>query len=186
MLVRPRPAVFAAAAALIASLCVMVSGASASVDYSATVQGDGPIAYWRLGEAAGAATAADATGNGNTGTYSTSVALGAPGAVVDDPDTAARFDGTSGKIAVADSAALRLNGPFTIELWAKMTSFANSWPGLLVKGSAGTASGYLIWYSSDGTAHFKRNNYDFTSKPGALTTAGFSHLVFTYDGTTAA
>ncbi|NNC08530.1 hypothetical protein HJC10_37545 [Corallococcus exiguus] len=38
--------------------------------YAAAVLADGPIGYWRLGEAPGAMTAVDASGHGNHGEYS--------------------------------------------------------------------------------------------------------------------
>src|SRR5207302_6282189 len=141
--------------ALGATLAATEPPAQASTSYSATVKSDGPLGYWRLGETSGT-TAADASGNGNTGAYSGGYSLGVPGAITADNDTGAGFDGSTGQVSVPDTAALRLNGAFTIELWAKMTRFANSWPGLLVKGSSSTASGYLLWYGSDGNVHFKR------------------------------
>jgi hypothetical protein len=172
------------AAALAVSLCVTTLPAQAAPSYSATVAGDSPVAYWRLGEAPGVTTAVDASGNGHSGTYSTAAIRGSAGAIVGDADTAASFDGTAGKVSVPDADPLRLNGAFSIELWAKLTQFANSYPGLVVKGSSATADGYLIWYTSAGAVHFKRNGVDVATPAGALTTTGFSHLVVTNDGTT--
>jgi acid phosphatase type 7 len=181
---RRRAALATAALATTASLLVSLPSAEAAPTYAASVAADSPLSYWRLGEAPGTTTAADASGHGYAGTYSASVTRGAAGAIVGDANTAAAFDGSSGQVTVPDAAGLRLNGSFTIELWGRMTSFANSWPGLLVKGSAGTSDGYLLWYTADGTVHFKRNGNDFTTKAGALTTGGFSHLVVTYNGST--
>jgi hypothetical protein len=63
-----------------------VSGAA----YNTTVTGDSPYLYWRLGEASGA-TAADATGNGRTGTYSGTFSYGATGIPNAGGDTAVSF-----------------------------------------------------------------------------------------------
>jgi len=60
--------------------------------YASAVVGEAPIAYWRLGETSGP-TAFDYVG-GNHGTYN-NVIQGVPGALANDPDRAAGFDGTS-------------------------------------------------------------------------------------------
>ena len=73
--------------------CHPVDGCVGGRGYVAEVMADGPMAYWRFGEAAGAPTAVDATGNGFTGAFSSGVMLGERGAICGDSDTAARFDG---------------------------------------------------------------------------------------------
>lgn len=148
--------------------------------YADAVRADGPIGYWRLGDPAGSA-AADSSGNGRTGTYSGGVTH--PAGAVGDGDTAAGFDGSTGKVSVADAAALRLNGSFSLEFWGRLDAFANTYPGLLVKGASSTADGYLVWYSSNGQLNFKRNNLSVSTPTGALT-AGWRHYAVTYDGAT--
>lgn len=59
-----------------------------------------PVAYWRLGETAGATMATDATGNGYDGTYRGAPLLGAPGALASDSDAAVEFDGVDDYIAL--------------------------------------------------------------------------------------
>jgi RHS repeat-associated protein len=150
--------------------------------YRDGVGDDAPLGYWRLGETSGTA-AADAAGS-NPGTYSGAVALGAAGGLGADDDRAASYNGSPGEVTVPDNAALRLNGPFTIELVAKTPSFANTYPGLLRKGPASTANGYLIFYGVDGRIYFKRNNASASTAAGALT-AAYRHFALTYDGSTA-
>jgi hypothetical protein len=150
--------------------------------YAGAVLASSPVGYWRLGDAAGAPVA-DASGNAHPGTATGGVAMGVAGALAGDANTAASFDGVNGVVNVPDAAPLRLNGPFTIELWAKMSRFANSWPGLVLKGSSSTADGYLVYYASNGQVRLKRNNREFATTTGALTTARYSHLVVTFDGT---
>ncbi|MGH9103700.1 MAG: LamG-like jellyroll fold domain-containing protein, partial [Acidimicrobiales bacterium] len=152
-----------------------------SPGYEAAVLADHPLAYWRLGESQASAPAADSSGNGNTGTYSSSgVTLGAQGAIAGDANTAATFDGSSGGMTAPDTSALRLNGSFSIELWAKQGSFDNTYPGLLYKGDD---SGYLIYEKPDGTLSFKRNDTEATTTPGALVAGHYHYYVVTYDGT---
>lgn len=149
--------------------------------YGQTIQSDSPSAYWRLGETSGT-QAADASGGGHSGSYLGSPQLGVPGAV--PADTAVAFNGSSQEVAVPDSAAVRLNGSFTIEFWAKVGSFVNTWPGILKKGASGSAAtGYLIWYGSDLRPTFKRAGYDGrkTSASGALSTSAFRYYAVTYD-----
>jgi hypothetical protein len=150
--------------------------------YASAVLADQPVAYWRLGESSGT-TAVDSSGHVN-GTYASGVTLGQPGALSSDSNTSALFNGSSGSVNVADSAALRLNGAFTVEFWAKQKSFVNSWPGLMVKGPSANATGYLIWYSSNGALHFKRNNVDIATPAGMFTSTAWHHYAVTYDGAT--
>ncbi len=157
--------------------------AATASPYAASVLADRPSGYWRLGETAGT-TAADSSGNSRTGTISGGVTLGATGAVAGDSNTAIGFDGGTGQVAVADADPLRLNTPFTIELFAKLDTFANTWPGLLGKGPSYTANGWLIWYQADGTVWFKRNGQKWGTGPGAITTDRYHHLAVTFDGTT--
>ena len=73
--------------------------------YSAAVLADTPAGYWRLGEASGT-TAADSSGNSNTGTYNGGVTYGAASGVPVDTDTSISLDGSSGYVQAPDSASL--------------------------------------------------------------------------------
>ena len=56
-----------------------------SLAYRDAVLAKDPVAYWRLGEAAGP-TAVDDTGNGHDGTYCGYPSYGQPGAIQGDPN----------------------------------------------------------------------------------------------------
>jgi hypothetical protein len=87
--------------------------------YGGGVLADGPVGYWRLGEASGT-SAVDASGNGLAGTYQGGVTLGVPGALRSDPSTAARLDGVNDKVSVPDPASGALDfgtGDFSVEFW---------------------------------------------------------------------
>jgi len=77
---------------------------AAPTSYAARVLADGPIGYWRLGEPPGSLTAGDSSGGGNSGTYSGGVTLGQPG--FHGGDTAALFDGRTGRVVVPNSVSL--------------------------------------------------------------------------------
>jgi hypothetical protein len=73
-------------------------------NFATEVLADGPIGYWRLGERSGSVSAGDASGNGNHGTCSGGITFGQPG--FHGGDTAALFDGATGRIIVLNSNSL--------------------------------------------------------------------------------
>ena len=73
---------------------ITATSSGGGTGYSQTVLADSPRAYWRLGEASGT-SAADASGNGRTGSYVASPTLGVPGALTGDSNTAVGFNGSS-------------------------------------------------------------------------------------------
>lgn len=97
---------------------------SGAVAYANAVLADSPVAYWRLGESSGT-SAADASGNANTGTYAGGVTLAQAGALAAEPDgtsdTAASFDGASGMVSASDAALPSGNGDRTLEAWVYPT-----------------------------------------------------------------
>jgi hypothetical protein len=90
---------------------------SDTANYRQAVLTGGPAAYWRLDETAGP-TAASSAGT-SPGTLFGGATLGQPGALADG--TALRFDGSTGYVQVANSAALQLAGDLTIELWLNVS-----------------------------------------------------------------
>ncbi|MGH2920760.1 MAG: LamG-like jellyroll fold domain-containing protein, partial [Gaiellaceae bacterium] len=112
--------------ALVLAVATLTVGAARSpavgLSYSQEVLADTPAAYWRFGEAVATTAAVDQSGNGNTGTYLQAVTLGVPGALATDANTAARFDGGSGRMSVTDPASGILDfgtGDFSLEAWVK-------------------------------------------------------------------
>jgi hypothetical protein len=77
------------------------------------------LGYWRLGETSGT-VAVDAK-NGANGTYQNNVALGAAGALANDTDAAASFNGTTNKVSLPNLAAVT---DFTFEGWTYLTANA--------------------------------------------------------------
>jgi Glycoside Hydrolase Family 113/Concanavalin A-like lectin/glucanases superfamily len=159
-------------------------GASASTSgsgYSAVVLADGPAAYWRLNEAAGASMVADATGHGHTGTLQGGVTLGTAGVLAGD--SAATFNGSTGRITVSSTSGLPSGGsPYSLEAWLRASGTTSQ--GLLglgdyssTKGSnalrTGGSSGLLnYWWGAD----LGVNTADLR--------AAWHHVVATFDGTT--
>lgn len=100
-----------------------LNSSAAAATYASEVLTDSPLLYWKLDEASGT-TAADATGNGRTGTISgTGVTYSQTGATTSG--TALLLDGTAGNIKSAATMSPGTN-IVTFECWAKFASFNNT------------------------------------------------------------
>jgi PKD repeat protein/glucose/arabinose dehydrogenase len=154
--------------------------------YSQTVLADAPRAYWRLGEASGT-SAADASGNGRTGSYVASPTLGAPGALTGDSNTAVGFNGSSQYVNVPYVAALN-PAQFTVEAWAYVTGGQGTYRSLVTSRdySTNNARGYVIYAAQDNTWQLWNgagSGWGIAYGP-PVTLNQWTHLVGTYDGTT--
>ncbi|MBY0369702.1 hypothetical protein K2X33_03385, partial [bacterium] len=85
--------------------------------YRDVVMSLSPRGYWRLGESSGT-TAADETGNGNTGTYAGGYTLKSASALSPDPDYSATFNGSTAKITTTNSN-LNPTSAITLTAWIK-------------------------------------------------------------------
>lgn len=92
------------------------------MSYASVIAADSPTAYWRLGEASGT-SAADASGNSQTGTYEGTPTLGATGLLTGDSDTAVTLNGTTQDVLLpTDVASLAgATSLISIEAWFKTT-----------------------------------------------------------------
>ena len=93
---------------------------SAATSYDQTVLANAPAAYWRLGETSGTA-AVDTSAKGNGGSYSGGVALASAG-LINDPNTAASFDGNDDRMYFNDSASLSPTATISVEAWVRPTA----------------------------------------------------------------
>lgn len=108
------------------------------MSYESVVLADTPSLLWMLQETTGT-TAADATGNGNTGTYTGGYTQAVTGPANVGNGTGALFDGSTGYVI---EAALTGTSPstFTIECWFKTSSASRGIGGFThgVPGDAGS------------------------------------------------
>jgi hypothetical protein len=139
-------------------------------------------------------------------TSSSPVGRGVQGALAGDGDSAVSFSGANNSYLAAPpiSSNLALVPPFTIELWAwpANTSFGmplakNSFEGLNAGGDDGAGTGNLCgwtvdWARNGNTAWDLQLYHNAAAQGNAIqvfgptsagTTAGWQHVVFTYDGT---
>jgi hypothetical protein len=110
-----------------ASLTISTTGSTGPlVPYVTAVLADSPSAYWRLGETSGT-SAHDTSGNGHDGSYvniygPSTPALGEPGALVGDTDTAVRFPYGQQKDVRAGFWSGLNSATFTLEAWVNTTA----------------------------------------------------------------
>jgi hypothetical protein len=161
----------AAAAGLTGVVRPLTRTAVASDRYSAFVLAKGPVGYWRLGEpdASPPAAAADASGNGQDGTYIGSPTLGQPGAIANDPDTAIGCSGpgSGDYVDIADPASQAFSQPtsglgLTVEVW--MRPDVLTFPGQ-------TTDPYVHWLGKGTPANFEwalRFYSQETSRPNRI------------------
>lgn len=170
------------------------SGNSASVtvptvnpaSYASVVASTNPSLYWRLADSG--STAADASGNGATGTFVGGVSTGAGGAIAGN--SAVGLNGSSGY--VRSTTARSATSTFTQSVWFRSTSrvggdllgFSNAATG------AGTNNDRVVFMENDGRVVFAmRNNaadatrFTFVRSLNRLADGVWHQVSAAYDGT---
>lgn len=98
--------------------------------YRQTVLNDGQAGYWRWDETSGT-TAADASGNGRTGTYTAGFTLNQPGLIAAEitdgsVNPAVLLNGSTGYVAMPDYASFQpLLGSMSWGVWVQTTGASN-------------------------------------------------------------
>jgi hypothetical protein len=141
----------------------------------------GLVAWWKMDEAVGSDTAADASGNGNNATLS---GLNAASAwTIGRTGNALKCDGSGGAL-VADSASLDgITAGVTISAWVNRLSATTGFSAVLSR-ETGTTNGQYYWLGLSG------DNAEFFGLSGVLSTTTvpigiWTHLAATHDGSTA-
>jgi hypothetical protein len=157
--------------------------------YKAMVLADNPVGYWRLGEASGLFTA-DEVG-AHHGMYSGEPLLQVAGALDDDGDTAAGFNGEDQHVTVAAAPDLSpqagAQGQLTLEAWVRLYRLPAREPGTVAaKGSLGNyeyalrvrpdGSVEIILWSLDGTTYQTAE-----SGPERVAAGDWFHVAGTYE-----
>jgi len=152
--------------------------------YRAIVMGDKPISYFRFGEKLLEAGPVDEEAF-VVGVYA-GAALGVPGAIANDPNTAAAFDGGgSGGALFGNVFELAGKVPFTFEAWVLPT--ARPMTGNVIDRLQTTSNGWWLATGTSGQVQYARINGDASTSPftqQALPLDVYSYVVVTYDGTT--
>jgi hypothetical protein len=160
-------------------------GGDGAVTYRATVLADKPVGYWRLGGTT--SIAADELGL-HPGSTHGNVEYGVPGAIINDPDTAAHFVDRTGWIQVPGPFQFTGTVPFSIEVWANSDTITDYFPLASCDGplNTGPKYGWSFYFDLDGTLDFGRYDPDAGGKsiaatPTAPSTGAWHHYVATVD-----
>lgn len=151
--------------------------------YTTTVNGYSPYLYWKLDETGTTATAADASGNGRTGSYRTNGSAtyftkGVPGAfLTDTPDTGVTQVNAASCIATTSTTAIAAPTSVTVIAWfngagtanGKLLGFEAPRTGVSPAGGGGTYDRHL-YVDGNGQVWFGVYNNDyFTVGSGTAT-----------------
>jgi galactose oxidase len=140
------------------STMVLVSGptpAAPSDAYGKAVLADSPAIYWPLQDSSGE-SAADLSGNRETGIYSTGgVSYGTPSPVEGSDGTGVTLDGSSGSLFA--SQAITEPTSYSEALWFKTTTTQGGYLmgfGSSASGATNDDADRQVWMSDDGALHF--------------------------------
>jgi hypothetical protein len=97
----------------------------------------GLVGYWNLDEGSGT-TAADSSGNGNTGTLQNSPAWTTSG----KDAGALTFNGSNQYVNIPSSASLQFSGAFTASVWLKTTGLNSSAQSMIIGNEAWPNTGW--------------------------------------------
>lgn len=145
----------------------------------------GLVAHWRLDEGAGT-TAADSSGNGNTGTLLNGTSWtsgGVKGARFPNP-AALSLDGTNDRVELRSRTLATLGKPRSVSLWFLYNS---SGPGgsrlrdLVALANPGAGAAIQIGFE-DGQAAVWTWGPRSMIRSGFSTPSGWHHLAYTFDG----
>jgi len=167
-------AVFFAAALLM----LAVAGASSAA-------GSGLVGQWHLDEGSGL-VAADSSGQGNDG-----VLQGDPQWVPGRFGDALSFNGSSGRVRVADSSSLEPASSVTVSAWVKSDASPGAYKYIVAKGATGCiAASYALYTGPSGGLYFyasmnRGKTFVLSPDPGVGIWDGQWHMVVgTFDGST--
>jgi hypothetical protein len=197
------------AVAMVLSLTAIQIASAQSTNYSATILSNNPVAYYQLQELPGATTAVDSSSNHLDATYeydtnNLTPELGLPGIDTNSIAFLGELPGGYGFIDIpfnnllAPVAADGSNGaPFSIECWAEAASdnvnIGGTYQsligmfGIYGSGEYANASGWLIGQTPGPNSEwlFNMKNAGFEQGPNPVTPLKWTHLVGTFDASTA-
>lgn len=136
-------------------------------------------AHWKLDDASGT-SAADASGNGHTGTL-----VNGPSWTTGKIDGGLAFDGDNDRVTFTSPALA--NASFSFAAWFKRAA-TNGWPQFVIGvGSSGSTNNQAAIYITNGGAiNFGFYANDLQSSGGLITNGVWHHVVGTYDYATGA
>ena len=162
------------------ALIAVVTCSLVLITAAQTAAQTGPVAAYGFDEGTGT-TAADATGNGRTGTIS-----GATWNSSGRFGSSLTFDGVNDRVNIADHALLDLTTGMTLEAWVRPSALGASWRTVILKEQ--TAQLVYALYAHTDTSRPSGHVYiggDIDVRGTAqVALDAWTHLAATYDGAT--
>jgi len=155
------------------------------IEYDSVVLADNPLAYWRLGEAAGPSVR-DHTGNEHTGSADAGVTFGQPNVVPNLTDTAARTVGTD-RITVPGFEKFGVGATgFTTEYWLTINSPIGTHYNIVGDGESGGDFYFMNYLTNTGKIrpHFSFANTVSMDSAATLQSGQTYHVATTWDAVT--
>jgi len=150
---------------------------------------DNLAAYWMFNESSG--TAADSTGNGNTGTVTSGTWTPAGG----HNGGALEFNGTTTVVNAGSGATIDDLGPQSVSVWIYPRSHGEGNNAWIVGKGTGTdlpTNGWLLGMTNDFTralrfaVHHNTAHLEYVTDANAVTFNQWNHVTVTWNGSTAA
>ncbi|MEO1235558.1 MAG: LamG domain-containing protein [Planctomycetota bacterium] len=107
-----------------------------------------PLAYWRLGDAAGSVAYEEVAGL--DGSYVDGVTPVSPGAIFRDPDPAAVFDGEQSAVSVPSTTLLNNSTACSFVFWLNYQAASVESDGAVISREAGPDQGWGVWVDREG------------------------------------
>lgn len=180
---RPRRVRMPASLALAIPLALLCHARAEASPISSAILAGSPIGYWQLGEATGATTAIDASGNAADLDYHNGVGLGTAGIQGGGGDTAITFDGVDDYLIDPVWARFAPASSMTVSLWFRPDALQDSF--LIGSTGNGDANGCCWrWYAeldAAGTVSFRYwdGNESLIVTSDAYAVGEWNHLAIT-------
>jgi len=180
---------------------------TARADFISTMQGLGPVGWWRFSDSAATAPLFVVTNGGSAGsaangyvvqTVSDTPTLGQSGLI----GNCVRFSNPGNTVGLCDSkievpwqSGLNQNPPFSVEFWAKPNSLGADSTGFSPLedfnpsgNNGGSRRGWLFYLNNAGTWQFRLGAYSgytkiLTASGGTANPGVWQHIAMTWDGT---
>lgn len=183
---------------------------SAGTSFSNLAISDGMVGYWKLDEAAGGTSAADASGTGNQGVLMPAPPANGPGVILPPPGfnftnrQARSFDGVDDFISTSYDLNQWLGGTGSLACWIRTTQAAPAvgvrywnWPGVSGVENAGDSNDFFWGTLGNGDAAvdnsllagaigIQSGNGNRAETLVAVTDGQWHHVAFTRNATTGA
>lgn len=160
--------------------------------YEAAVLAHRPLAFWRFDDAVnvpppgGSATNSGSLGTPGNGVYLGTRTMQQAGALAGDADKCVFFDGSSGKLDLAQNAALNPSNTLTVEAWVMPVDGYNTTRSPISSRyiPSGQGYGFLMYATAANQWQFRTYNGTtaFNVTGGTVQMGAWTHLVGVYDG----